>query len=131
MPSDQWDTAVVDRVILVNASDNGQAFTLAVLLEDGRQLSLGIASEEAVKIVEGLTRTTRAGALSRRTLRIAHAVDISVDVFGRALLLMGRGADGTELDALAIPLDLAEQIAAHLPAKIAEARALVGQEPQA
>ena len=61
--------AVVESVISAAPEADGMAYLLSVMLKDGRQLSLQVQAADAVKIIDGLSKT--AGPGSQKTQIVA------------------------------------------------------------
>ena len=116
-----FQTAVVERVLYVNAAPNGRAFTIGLELKDGRKLAIGLLTEEAAKIRDGITRTRFAvsdnvsGGLAAKV----DSIHVNADALGRAVLITV-GARGATLGRYAIPPDVAAKVGAALQNKAEE-----------
>jgi hypothetical protein len=98
------ENAVVERVVSASPEVDGKAYSLALVLQDGRQLSLQIRPADAAKIVDGLSKLAGAGAERQQLVVVVQGVSIQADPQGRFVVLQPRSNAGP-LQALAIPLE--------------------------
>ena len=53
----EFETELIESVLYVNSHPNGKAVTIGAQTKNGRQIAWGISTEQAAKIVDGITRT--------------------------------------------------------------------------
>jgi len=97
-----------DRVLSAGADPDGKNYTISLALENGRQISLRIPPPEAIKIVDGLSKTATSAPQKQQIVAIVQTINLRADNGGRAILLTPHVRTGS-LDTFAIPIGQADQ----------------------
>jgi hypothetical protein len=114
--------AVVESVISAAPEADGKAYLLSVMLKDGRQLSLQVRPADAVKIVDGLSKTAGPGSQKAQIVARVQAMSVQADAQGRFVLLQPRTSD-SPTEPLAIPIQGADRFLQLFQEKAAETKA--------
>ena len=114
--------AVVESVISAAPEADGMAYLLSVMLKDGRQLSLRVPAADAVKIVDGLSKTAGPGSQKTQIVAFVQSMSIQADAQGRFVLLQPRTNEGPT-EPLAIPIQGADRFLQLFQEKAAETKA--------
>ena len=96
-----------DRVLSAGADTDGKGYTISLSLENGRQISIRIPPAEAIKIVEGLSKTATS-AQKQQIVAFVQTINLKADSRGRAIILTPHVRTGP-LDSFAIPIGQADQ----------------------
>jgi hypothetical protein len=96
-----------DRVLSAGADADGKNYTISLALENGRQISLRIPPAEAIKIVDGLSKTATSPQ-KQQIVAIVQTINLKADNGGRAIILTPHVRTGP-LDTFAIPIGQADQ----------------------
>ena len=96
-----------DRVLSAGADADGKDYTISLSLENGRQISIRIPPAEAIKIVEGLSKTATS-AQKQQIVAFVQTINVKADTRGRAIILTPHVRTGP-LDTFAIPTGQADQ----------------------
>ena len=97
-----------DRVLSAGADADGKGYTISLSVENGRQISIRIPPAEAIKIVEGLSKTTTSAPQKQQIVAFVQTINIKADTRGRAIILTPHVRTGP-LDTFAIPIGQADQ----------------------
>jgi hypothetical protein len=100
-------TMAADRVLSAGVDADGKGYTISLSLENGRQISIRIPPAEAIKIVEGLSKTATS-AQKQQIVAFVQTINIKADTLGRAIILTPHVRTGP-LDTFAIPIGQADQ----------------------
>ena len=114
--------AVVESVISAAPEADGMAYLLSVMLKDGRQLSLRVPAADAVKIVDGLSKTAGPGSQKAQIVALVQSMSVQADAQGRFVLLQPRTNEGPT-EPLAIPIQGADRFLQLFQEKAAETKA--------
>src|SRR5262249_54432 len=76
-----------DRVLSGGADADGKNYTISLALENGRQISLRIPPPEAIKIVDGLSKTATFVPQKQQIVAIVQTINLKADNGGRAIIL--------------------------------------------
>src|SRR6516165_2304013 len=114
--------AVVESVISAAPEADGKAYLLSVMLKDGRQLSLQVQAADAVKIIDGLSKTAGPGSQKAQIVALVQSMSIQADAQGRFVLLQPRTNEGPT-EPLAIPIQGADRFLQLFQQKAAETKA--------
>src|SRR5262249_9969553 len=114
--------AVVESVISAAPEADGKAYLLSVMLKDGPQLSLRVPAADAVKIVDGLSKTAGPGSQKAQIVALVQSMSVQADAQGRFVLLQPRTSDGPT-EPLAIPIQGADRFLQLFQQKAAETKA--------
>ena len=109
------------RVLSAGADTDGKGYTISLSLENGRQISIRIPPAEAIKIVEGLSKTATS-AQKQQIVAFVQTINIKADTRGRAIILTPHVRTGP-LDTFAIPIGQADQFIQLLQQITAETKA--------
>src|SRR5262249_213608 len=113
--------AVVESVVSAAPEPDGKAYLLSVTLKDGRQLSLQVRPADAVKIVDGLSKTAVPASQKAQIVARVQSMSVQGDVQGRFVLLQPRTSDGPT-EPLAIPIEGADRFLQLFQEKAAETK---------
>jgi hypothetical protein len=117
-------------VLSASPAEDGKAYALSVLLQDGRRLSLELSPPDAAKIVDGLSKLAGSGPQKQQLVAVVQGVGIQADPHGKFVVLQPRSNAGS-LQALAIPLEGADRFLQLFQQKVAETKANVTTSHQA
>jgi hypothetical protein len=93
-----------DRVLSAGADADGKNYTISLALENGRQISLRVPPPEAIKIVDGLSKTATSAPQKQKIVAIVQTINLKA----RAIILTPHVRTGP-LDTFAIPIGQADQ----------------------
>jgi hypothetical protein len=113
--------SIVETVISAGPQPD-KSYKIAVVLRDGRRLSLEIPPAEAIKIVNGISAAAGLGAQKQQIVTVVHDISIQADSQGRLIILVPRSQSGP-LEPLGIPVTGADQFIQLFQQKAAETRA--------
>jgi hypothetical protein len=124
------NSTVVESVISAAPEADGKAYLLSVMLKDGRQLSLRVQAADAVKIVDGLSKTAGPGSQKAQIVALVQSMSVQADAQmsvqadaqGRFVLLQPRTNEGPT-EPLAIPIQGADRFLQLFQQKAAETKA--------
>ena len=101
-------SVAADKVLSASADADGKNYTISLALENGRQISLRIPPAEAVKIVDGLSKTVTSAPQKQQIVAVVQTINLKADNRGRAIILTPHVRTGP-LDTFAIPIGQADQ----------------------
>jgi hypothetical protein len=78
-------SVAADKVLSASADADGKNYTISLALENGRQISLRIPPAEAVKIVDGLSKTVTSAPQKQQIVAVVQTINLKADNRGRAL----------------------------------------------
>jgi hypothetical protein len=107
----------VESVISANPAADEKTYSLALKLQDGRQLSLQIPPAEVIKILSGFSKTAAPGSV----VLLVQSVSMLADAQGRFVLIQPRINSGPILP-LAIPIEGVDGFLQLLQQKSVEAK---------
>ena len=111
-----------DRVLSAGVDADGKGYTISLSLDNGRQISIRIPPAEAIKIVEGLSKTATSAPQKQQIVAFVQTINIKADTRGRAIILTPHVRTGP-LDTFAIPIGQADQFIQLLQRITAETKA--------
>jgi hypothetical protein len=123
------DSMAGDKVLSAGADADGKNYTISLALENGRQISLRIPPPEAIKIVDGLSKTATSAPQKQQIVAIVQTINLKADNRGRAIILTPHVRTGP-LDTFAIPSDQADQFIELFQKVAAETKANAGKTRQ-
>jgi hypothetical protein len=115
-------SVVADKVLSAGADADGKNYTISLSLENGHQISIRIPPAEAIKIVEGLSKTATSASQKQQIVSVVQTINIKADTEGRAIILTPHVRTGP-LDTFAIPIGRADQFIELLQKVAAETKA--------
>ena len=108
--------AVVESVTSANPQPDGHSFLLNLTLKGGQRLALQVPSAEALKIVDGLSKS------KEQIAAVIQSIDVQAEKQGQFIVLQPHSTKGP-LELLALPVNGGEQFIQILQQKLAEAKA--------
>lgn len=110
------NTAIVESVTGATAQPDGHNFVLNLTLTGGQKLALQVPSTQAVKIVDGLSKS------KEQVAAVVQSINVQAEKQGRFIVLQPHSTNGP-LEPLALPVNGGEQFIQILQQKLAEAKA--------
>jgi hypothetical protein len=121
-------TMAADRVLSAAADADGKGYTISLSLDNGRRISIRIPPAEAIKIVEGLSKTATPALQKQQIVAFVQTINIKADTLGRAIILTPHVRTGP-LDTFAIPIRQADQFIQLFQRITAETKANAAKTP--
>ena len=122
-------SVAADKVLSASADADGKNYTISLALENGRQISLRIPPAEAIKIVDGLSKTVTSAPQKQQIVAVVQTINLKADNRGRAIILTPHVRTGP-LDTFAIPIAQADQFIELFQKVAAETKANAGKTRQ-
>ncbi len=113
---DIGNPAVVESVTGATPQPDGHSFLLNLTLKGGQRLALQVPSTEALKIVDGLSKS------KEQIAAVVQSIDVQAEKQGRFVVLLPHSTKGP-LEPLALPVNGGEQFIQIFQQKLADAKA--------